>query len=104
MRNALVVVDIQNDFVEGGSLAVKGGRDVAAMVSLLLLGVSLGPMGVTAALDVRQGRRNAERAEIEHLEMLAESTAGRLEAPEDSLLVLERGEDGAARADLGELA
>ena len=33
MRNALLVIDIQNDFVEGGSLPVQGGRDVAAMVS-----------------------------------------------------------------------
>ncbi len=33
MRNALVLVDIQNDFVEGGSLPVTGGRNVAAMVS-----------------------------------------------------------------------
>jgi len=33
MRNALLVIDVQNDFVEGGSLAVQGGRDVAAMVS-----------------------------------------------------------------------
>ena len=33
MRNALLVVDIQNDFVEGGALAVKGGLQVAAMVS-----------------------------------------------------------------------
>ncbi len=33
MRNALVVVDIQNDFVEGGSLPITGGRNVAAMVS-----------------------------------------------------------------------
>ena len=33
MRNALLVIDIQNAFVEGGSLPVAGGRDVAAMVS-----------------------------------------------------------------------
>jgi nicotinamidase/pyrazinamidase len=33
MRNALLVIDVQNDFVEGGSLPVTGGRDVAAMVS-----------------------------------------------------------------------
>lgn len=33
MRNALVVVDVQNDFVEGGSLGVKGGQQVAAMIS-----------------------------------------------------------------------
>lgn len=27
--SALIVVDVQNDFVEGGSLGVEGGRDVA---------------------------------------------------------------------------
>ena len=33
MRTALVIVDIQNDFCEGGSLAVPGGAAVAAAVS-----------------------------------------------------------------------
>ena len=33
MRRALVVVDVQNDFCEGGSLAVTGGAAVAAQVS-----------------------------------------------------------------------
>jgi nicotinamidase/pyrazinamidase len=33
MRNALLVVDVQNDFVEGGALPVKGGQQVAAMIS-----------------------------------------------------------------------
>jgi nicotinamidase/pyrazinamidase len=33
MRNALLVVDVQADFVEGGSLGVKGGRTVAAMIA-----------------------------------------------------------------------
>lgn len=33
---ALLVVDVQNDFCEGGSLAVTGGRDVARDVSGLL--------------------------------------------------------------------
>ena len=33
MRNALLVIDVQNDFVEGGSLAVAGGQQVAALVS-----------------------------------------------------------------------
>jgi predicted glutamine amidotransferase len=37
-------------------------------------------------------------------EPLTKSTAGWIEAPEYSMLVLERGEDGAARADLWELA
>ncbi|WP_239547124.1 isochorismatase family protein [Nocardioides nitrophenolicus] len=30
---ALVVVDVQNDFVEGGSLGVTGGREVAGRIS-----------------------------------------------------------------------
>jgi nicotinamidase/pyrazinamidase len=34
-RRALVVVDVQNDFCEGGSLAVAGGSDVAAAVAEL---------------------------------------------------------------------
>ena len=33
MRNALLIVDVQADFVEGGSLGVTGGMNVAAMIS-----------------------------------------------------------------------
>ncbi|MGN6472310.1 MAG: nicotinamidase [Mycobacteriales bacterium] len=36
MTRALVVVDVQNDFCEGGSLAVTGGSAVAAGISTLL--------------------------------------------------------------------
>ena len=36
MANALIIVDVQNDFCEGGSLAVAGGADVAAGISRLL--------------------------------------------------------------------
>ena len=36
MANALIVVDVQNDFCEGGSLAVAGGADVAAAISSLV--------------------------------------------------------------------
>ncbi|MDO0914575.1 nicotinamidase [Streptomyces sp. DT2A-34] len=36
MRRALIVVDVQNDFCEGGSLAVPGGADVAAAVTELI--------------------------------------------------------------------
>ncbi|GAA4997754.1 nicotinamidase [Yinghuangia aomiensis] len=32
MTRALIVVDVQNDFCEGGSLAVAGGADVAAAI------------------------------------------------------------------------
>lgn len=38
MTRALVVVDVQNDFCEGGSLAVTGGRRVARGIGELLAG------------------------------------------------------------------
>ncbi|MFC6009086.1 nicotinamidase [Angustibacter luteus] len=36
MADALIVVDVQNDFCEGGSLAVAGGSDVAHAVAELV--------------------------------------------------------------------
>ena len=36
MGNALIIVDVQNDFCEGGSLAVTGGAGVAAGITRLL--------------------------------------------------------------------
>lgn len=36
MKHALIVVDVQNDFCEGGALAVAGGDDVAKQVGLML--------------------------------------------------------------------
>jgi nicotinamidase/pyrazinamidase len=36
MKHALIVVDVQNDFCEGGSLAVRGGAEVAAKIATLL--------------------------------------------------------------------
>ncbi len=36
MHRALIVVDVQNDFCEGGSLAVPGGADVAAAITDLI--------------------------------------------------------------------
>ncbi|MBX6358314.1 MAG: isochorismatase family protein [Micromonosporaceae bacterium] len=38
MSKALIIVDVQNDFTEGGSLPVSGGADVAAGISAALLG------------------------------------------------------------------
>jgi nicotinamidase/pyrazinamidase len=38
MSTALIVVDVQRDFCEGGSLAVAGGESVAARISELLSG------------------------------------------------------------------
>lgn len=38
MTRALIVTDVQNDFCEGGSLAVAGGGEVAAGITALLRG------------------------------------------------------------------
>lgn len=43
MKRALIVVDVQNDFCEGGSLAVDGGADVAGRVGALLRDWSVTP-------------------------------------------------------------
>uniref|UniRef100_UPI00286D66B4 isochorismatase family protein n=1 Tax=Nocardioides sp. TaxID=35761 RepID=UPI00286D66B4 len=50
-RRALLVVDVQNDFVEGGSLAVTGGRDVASRISAHLAAHADDYVAVVASRD-----------------------------------------------------
>ncbi|OON72652.1 nicotinamidase [Streptomyces tsukubensis] len=52
MRRALIVVDVQNDFCEGGSLAVSGGADVAAAVTELTGQAPAGYRHVVATRDL----------------------------------------------------
>jgi class 3 adenylate cyclase len=52
---------------------------IAVKLSIVLLAASLVPMAVTAVLDVRQERANAEQAELQALRMLAQSTATRID-------------------------
>lgn len=51
MHRALIVVDVQNDFCEGGSLAVAGGADVAAAVTDLIGSATPGYRHVAATRD-----------------------------------------------------
>ena len=51
MHRALIVVDVQNDFCEGGSLAVAGGADVAASITDLVSQASAGYRYVIATRD-----------------------------------------------------
>ncbi|OIV37418.1 nicotinamidase [Mangrovactinospora gilvigrisea] len=51
MRRALIVVDVQNDFCEGGSLAVQGGTDVAAGVTDLVADRDCGYDHIVATRD-----------------------------------------------------
>jgi nicotinamidase/pyrazinamidase len=45
MASALIVVDVQRDFCEGGSLAVAGGADVAAAISAHLSEITISSNG-----------------------------------------------------------
>ena len=51
MSRALVIVDVQNDFCEGGSLAVTGGAAVAGAISEYLAGGTTGYAHVVATAD-----------------------------------------------------
>ncbi|WP_037575967.1 nicotinamidase [Phaeacidiphilus oryzae] len=51
MQRALIVVDVQNDFCEGGSLAVTGGAEVAAAITDLVAERAAGYDHVVATRD-----------------------------------------------------
>lgn len=51
MHRALIVVDVQNDFCEGGSLAVPGGAEVAAAITDLVAEGAAGYAHVVATRD-----------------------------------------------------
>ncbi|MFJ9521887.1 isochorismatase family protein [Kitasatospora sp. NPDC101801] len=51
MHRALIVVDVQNDFCEGGSLAVAGGAEVAAAITDLIAEGTPGYAHICATRD-----------------------------------------------------
>ena len=51
MHRALIVVDVQNDFCEGGSMGVAGGADVAAAITELVGDASAGYRHTVATRD-----------------------------------------------------
>ncbi|MGY5030693.1 isochorismatase family protein [Streptomyces sp. 900116325] len=68
MHRALIVVDVQNDFCEGGSLAVTGGADVAAAITDLIGEAQAGYRHVVATRDhhVDAGDHFSEHPDFEH--------------------------------------
>ncbi len=60
MTRALLVVDVQNDFCEGGSLAVQGGAAVAAAISRHLRDVSYDHVVATRDHHVQPGAHFSE--------------------------------------------
>jgi len=65
---ALIIVDVQNDFCEGGSLAVAGGAAVARSISSLLSSSGHGYDHVVATKDyhVDPGAHFAEHPDYAH--------------------------------------
>lgn len=68
MHRALIVVDVQNDFCEGGSLAVAGGADVAAAITDLIGEAQAGYRHVVATRDhhVDPGEHFSDHPDFEH--------------------------------------
>ena len=67
MHRALIVVDVQNDFCEGGSLGVEGGADVAAAITDLIGDASTGYDHVVATRDhhIEPGDHFSENPDFE---------------------------------------
>ncbi|WP_171166264.1 isochorismatase family protein [Streptomyces sp. I05A-00742] len=63
MNRALIIVDVQNDFCEGGALAVAGGADVAAAITDLVGEATAGYAHIVASRDMHidPGDHFAER-------------------------------------------
>ncbi|MFB7917676.1 isochorismatase family protein [Streptomyces sp. NPDC056061] len=68
MHRALIVVDVQNDFCEGGSLAVAGGADVAAAITDLIGEAQPGYRHVVATRDhhIDPGGHFSAEPDFEH--------------------------------------
>ncbi|MTE19227.1 isochorismatase family protein [Streptomyces sp. TRM43335] len=68
MHRALIVVDVQNDFCEGGSLAVAGGADVAAAITDLVGQTTAGYRHVVATRDhhVSPGDHFSDHPDFRH--------------------------------------
>lgn len=60
MSRALLIVDVQNDFCEGGSLAVAGGAEVASRISTFLRQHSGDYDLVVASRDWHEGNSSNE--------------------------------------------
>jgi nicotinamidase/pyrazinamidase len=68
MHRALIVVDVQNDFCEGGSLAVAGGAEVAAAITDLVAESVAGYAHVVATRDhhLDPGDHFSDHPDFEH--------------------------------------
>lgn len=61
IRTALIIVDVQNDFCEGGSLAVVGGADIAEAITLHVRDTSYDKIVTTRDWHIDPGGHFAEQ-------------------------------------------
>ncbi|MEV5511197.1 isochorismatase family protein [Streptomyces orinoci] len=68
MHRALIIVDVQNDFCEGGSLAVAGGADVAAAITDLVGDAAVAYAHIVATRDhhIDPGDHFSDHPDYEH--------------------------------------
>ncbi|HEY2166125.1 MAG TPA: isochorismatase family protein [Jatrophihabitantaceae bacterium] len=66
MATAVIVVDVQNDFCEGGSLAVAGGAEVARSVSRLLADTNADHVIATRDHHIDPGHHFAAHPDFVH--------------------------------------
>ncbi|MCW2752289.1 MAG: nicotinamidase [Aeromicrobium sp.] len=64
MTKALIVVDVQNDFCEGGSLAVAGGAQVAADVAELIASGTYNTVVATRDHHINPGSHFSEHPDF----------------------------------------
>ena len=66
MTSALIVVDVQNDFCEGGSLAVTGGAAVAASIGGLARAGHYDHVVATRDVHIDPGEHFSDEPDFEH--------------------------------------
>ncbi|MGE0215520.1 isochorismatase family protein [Mycolicibacterium sp.] len=65
-KKALIIVDVQNDFCEGGSLAVAGGTEVAHRINALLKSTRYDHVVATKDFHVDPGEHFSDQPDFAH--------------------------------------
>ncbi|PRW62877.1 isochorismatase family protein [Actinopolyspora mortivallis] len=64
MAEALIVVDVQNDFCEGGALAVEGGAEIASQISRYLASTDYDHVVATRDYHIDPGEHFSEHPDF----------------------------------------
>ena len=69
MKKALIIVDVQNDFCEGGALAVPGANEIISYINLLMEENEYDKIVLTQAQILPRFLRNAAEQIMREYEM-----------------------------------